>query len=216
MVAPHVETQLTRSLVRVPNSGRDRRAGAVLHDLSRVSSAAALVPITSYFALGILPSTSPPQPPPSLLSTDLLNFSAKTVPSAATLQVSSPSGTRGVTSRRDVRADRVMARGDGRATYSSATVNPTGSRKRPMQQDNNRNATEEIRSPKVPRTTTNSSSRRPIQQSRRLPPRPAAGAFQTREELLREREQLRAENMALKRELSRRVQLTVPSGGAGH
>lgn len=216
MVAPHVGTQLTRSLVRVPNSGRDRRAGAVLHDLSRVSSAAALVPITSYFALGILPSTSSPQPPPPHLSTDLLKFSAKALQSAATAQVSTPSGTRGVMSRRDVRTSGGMPRGDGRATYSSATVNSTGSRKRPMQQDNNRIATEKIRSPKVPRTTSTSISGRPIQQSRRPTPRLVVEDFRTREELLREREQLRAENMALKLELSRRVQQTVPSGAAGH
>lgn len=213
MVAPRVETQLTRSLVRVPNSGRDRRAGAVLHDLSRVSSAAALVPITSYFALGILPSTLSPQPPPLQLSMDKnpLKVSSGAVPCAVTAEASTTSGTR-VMSRSDERANRMMSRDDGRATNSSpATVNPTGSRKRSMQQDTTSIATEGIRSPKVPRTT-----KRPTQQSRRPAPQRMAGGIRTMEGLLREREQLRAENMALKLELSRRVQQRVPSGGVGH
>ncbi|XP_045102405.1 uncharacterized protein LOC123498922 [Portunus trituberculatus] len=201
MVAPHVETQLTRSLVRIPNSGRDRRAGAVLHDLSRVSSAAALVPITSYFALGILPSTlSPPRSqaqvpqPSSLLCTDKnpLKLSTRAVPCAATAETSTTSGAR------------VMSRGGKITTNSSsATVNPTGSRKRSVQQDHNSIATE-VRSPKIPRTTT--TPRKPTQQSRRSTPRPVTGDYRIMGQLLREREQLLAENMALKLELSRRSQ----------
>ena len=218
MVAPHVETQLTRSLVRVPNSGRDRRAGAVLHDLSRVSSAAALVPITSYFALGILPSTlSPPPQPSSLLSMDTNPLkSARALPRVATAEDSIASRTR-VMSRNDERVNRVMSRDNARTTNSSsATVNPTASRKRLMQQDNNSIPKEEVRSPKVPRTTT-TMHKRPIQQSRRSTSRLVAGGVRTMEQLMREREQLIAENMALKLELSRRLQQQrIPSGTVGH
>lgn len=53
MVASFNEGQLTRSLVRVPNSGWDRTAGSFVEDLSRVSSAAGMAPIPRNLPFGL-------------------------------------------------------------------------------------------------------------------------------------------------------------------
>jgi len=204
MVAPHTETQLTRSLVRVPNSGRDRRAGAVLHDLSRVSSAAALVPITNYLALGMLPSTMAPHcPRPPLLPKDHnpMKLSNGAGPFAATSETSAISGS-GMVSTDNPSA----------ARSTPATRSPTGGRKRSMLQNGTRIVAQGVRSPKVPRTTTVVS---PPQQPRRTDPRPVAGDYRTMEQLLRERDELRAENLALKQQLRRRPFQQRPPSVAG-
>lgn len=230
MVAPHVETQLTRSLVRVPNSGRDTRAGSILHDLSRVSSAAALVPITSYLAVGMMPSGASTRPPSSPFPTDEdkspMKLSSGGVPPArpraaagnSPLQVgtiapgvwSRANSGAGMVSRDGYRSGSFVPLRASTSTVS-AGVNPAGGRKRSlpvMMQDATRTTAEKIKSPKVPRATTVKST----QQPRRPAPRRRAGVVPTTEHLLRERDELRAENLALKQQLFRRLQQRIASG----
>lgn len=64
MVAPNVKNQLTRSLVRVPNSGQQQPHDAILLDLSRVSPAAALVPVMHGLPENLF-TTGRPTPPRS-------------------------------------------------------------------------------------------------------------------------------------------------------
>lgn len=56
MVAPRLTTQLTRSLVRIPNSGAERPREAQLLDLSNVSAAAAQVPAMQDLPSNLFPS----------------------------------------------------------------------------------------------------------------------------------------------------------------
>ncbi|KAG0719387.1 hypothetical protein GWK47_050573 [Chionoecetes opilio] len=220
MVAPHLSTQLTRSLVRVPNSGRDRRAGAVLHDLSRVSSAAALVPITSYIALGLRPSGVPYQPPASpFTDAGAIQFAGKPVPPAKSpaTAMNNPSHVGAVSPAAWSTPSPLpaMVSSVGYASETSAppyaaprtisvptAMNPAVGRKRPsplMLQDASLTTTEGIRSSKVPRTTTITPAHQPLHPA-------SPRGVPTMEQLLRERNALLAENLALKQQLARRFQ----------
>lgn len=232
MVAPHVETQLTRSLVRVPNSGGDRRAGSILHDLSRVSSAAALVPITSYLAVGMLPSGTPTPPPSSPFPLDESSMKlstgggfeagARAAAENRPLQVGAvPLGVWSGTTSRFGMMSSDGSRGGTVAPLraaprtvtntTTAIVNPASGRKRSlpmMVQDTTRTTTEGIKSPKVSRTTT----MKPTQQSRRPASRRRAEGAPSVEHLLRERDELRAEQLVLKQRLIRQFQQRLTAG----
>ena len=235
MVAPHVETQLTRSLVRVPNSGRDRRAGTILLDLSKVSSAAALVPITSYLALGMMPSGMSPWPssslpihenPKKLYSGAVSPEGSRVAARNGSLQVGTVGngGYNGTTTQATVtRRTGMVLNGNlvpvravpmNLTSSTSAAVNPVGGRKRSlpvMVQDTTLPTTEGTRSPKVRKATTMT----PNHQPRCPAPRRHGGDVITMEHLQREINKLRSENLVLKQQLMRRLQQILPPTRTG-
>ncbi|XP_042226253.1 uncharacterized protein LOC121869130 [Homarus americanus] len=204
MVAPYFEGNLTRSLVRIPNSRANRSLESVITDLSRVSSLAAMVPIPR-----TLPAALHQRQPPQV---EFIIPEGKAAPSTASSSTiaanASPPSARPNIESTPV-APSVM-----RTAYTNINI-PTTSNKRPVPQTSPGATSGTGGSPPTKRaravqeTQMNSSQASgfsgplvvmpvyniPLQQG-------VAVTYCSPQDLLQERNQLRNQNLALKQRLS--------------